>query len=191
MPRRPAQSSGRLALEETELDLRERVPHERQRLDRAEQQDVAVLAAEQQPRPRRAALLVLGPLHLVEHERLAARRCHLGRAAHDRGAGIDPLLPGHETDALGAELRRQPPVRLLREHPQRRRVHAAAVLDKEAERVVRLARVGGPEVRDHRLGLGAPFGQANGQLGDGPPRRCVPPPMPFAPTGALLPPPGH
>ena len=181
----------RLALEEAQLDLRERVPHERQRLDRAEQQDVAVLAAEHEPRPRRAALLVLGPLHLVEHERLAARRRHLGRAADDRRVGIDPLLAGHETDALLAELRREPPVRLLREHPQRRRVDAAAVLDEEAERVVRLAGVGRPEVRDHRLRLDAPLGQPNGQLGDGPPRRCVPPPMPLAPAGSLLPPPGH
>ena len=73
MPRLPSPVERRLALEEADLDLRERVPHERQRLDRAEQQDVAVLAAEHEPRPGRAALLVLGPLHLVEHERLAAR----------------------------------------------------------------------------------------------------------------------
>src|SRR6478609_2383826 len=44
----------RLALAVANLDLRERVPHERQRLDRAEQQDVSVLAAEQEPRPGRA-----------------------------------------------------------------------------------------------------------------------------------------
>ncbi len=43
---------GRLALEVANLDLRERVPDERQRLDRAEQQDVPVLAAEEEPRPR-------------------------------------------------------------------------------------------------------------------------------------------
>ena len=74
----------RLALEEPHLDVRKRIPHERQRLDRAEQQDVTVLAAEHEPRPRRAALLVLGPLHLVEHERLAAHRRHLRGAADDR-----------------------------------------------------------------------------------------------------------
>ena len=55
----------RLALEEAHLDVRERVLHERQRFNRAEQQDVPVLAAEHEPCPRRAALLVLGPLHLV------------------------------------------------------------------------------------------------------------------------------
>jgi hypothetical protein len=65
------------------------------------------------------------------------------------------------------------------------------MLDEEAERVVRLARVRGTEVRDHRLRLDATFGQPNGQLGDRPPRRLLPPPMPFAPTGALLPPPRH
>src|SRR6478672_9639729 len=59
----------RLALEVANLDLRKRVPHERQRLDGTEQQDVPVLAAEQEPRPGRAALLVLGPLNLVEHKR--------------------------------------------------------------------------------------------------------------------------
>ena len=167
------------------------MPHERQRLDGAEQQDVAVLAAEQEPCPRGAALLVLGPLHLVEHERLAARRRHLGGAADDRRAGIDALLAGHEADPLLADLGREPPVRLLREHPQRRRVDALAGLDQEAERVVRLAGVGRPEVRDHRLGLDAPLGQPDGQLGDRPSRRRVPPPMPLAPAGALLPPPGQ
>src|ERR1700749_3915953 len=47
----------RLALEVPHLDLREGVPHERQRLDGAEEQDVAVFAAEHEARPRRAALL--------------------------------------------------------------------------------------------------------------------------------------
>ena len=178
----------RLALEEADLDLRERVPDERQRLDRAEQEDVAVLAAEHEPRPGRAALLVLRPLHLVEHERLAARRRHLGGAADDRRVRVDPLLARDEPDALVAELRREPPVRLLREHPQRRRVDAAPGLDEEAERVVRLAGVRRAEVRDHRLRLDAPLGQADGQLGDGLPRRLLPPPMPLAPAGALLPP---
>src|SRR4051794_29448407 len=50
----------RLALEETDVDLRECMLDEQKRLDRAEQQDVTVLAAEHQPRPRGAALLVLG-----------------------------------------------------------------------------------------------------------------------------------
>ncbi len=185
----------RLALEEPDLGLRERVPHERQRLNRAEQQDVAVLAAEQEPGPRGAALFVLRPLHLVEDERLAARRGHLGRAAHDRRVGIDALLTGHEADPLLADLGRQPPVCLLREHAQRRRVDAVAVLDEEAERVVRLAGVGRPEVGDHGLGLDTPLGQPHGQLGDRPSRRRVPPPMPLAAARSLLPPlvsaPGH
>ena len=75
-----------------------------------------VLAAEQEPRPRRAALLVLSPLHLVEHERLARERGHLGGAADDRRVGIDALLAGDETDPPLAELCREAPVRLLREH---------------------------------------------------------------------------
>jgi hypothetical protein len=55
-------------------------------------------------------------------------------------------------------------MRLLREHPEWRCVHTAPGLDEEAERVVCLAGVGRPEVGDHRLGLDAPFGQANRQL---------------------------
>src|SRR5437764_4448667 len=96
----PGPVERRLPLEEANLDPRERVPDERQRLDGAEQQDVAVLAAQQEPCPRRAALLVLRPLHLVEHEGLAARGRHLGGAAHDRRVGIDPLLARHEAHAL-------------------------------------------------------------------------------------------
>ena len=63
----------RLALEEADLRLGERVLDERQRLDGPEQEDVLVLAGEQQPRPGGAALAVVGPLHLVEHEHLAGR----------------------------------------------------------------------------------------------------------------------
>ena len=66
---RPVQR--RLALEEAHLGLRESVLDQRQRLDCAEEQDVPVLAREQQPRPGGAALAVLGPLHLVEDEHLA------------------------------------------------------------------------------------------------------------------------
>ena len=176
----------RLALEEAQLGVRERVLDERQRLDRAEQQDVPVLAAEHQPRPRRAALLVLGPLHLVEHERLAVHRRHLGGAADDRRVGVDALLAGDEADAVLAELGGEPAVRLLREHPQRRRVDAAAVLDEEAQRVVRLAGVRRAEVRDHRLRLGRPLRQADGQLGDRLPRRLALRLMAVTPAGPLL-----
>ena len=176
----------RLALEEADLRVGERVPDERQRLDGAEQEDVAVLAAEHEPRPRRAALLVLGPLHLVEHERLAAQRRHLGGAADDRRVRVDALLAGDEADARVAELGREPAVRLLREHPQRRRVDAAAVLDEEAERVVRLARVRRAEMRDHRLRLGVPLGQPDGQLGDRLALR-LPGAVTLAPARPLLP----
>jgi hypothetical protein len=180
----------RLALEEANLGPRKRVPNEWQRLDRAQQQDVPVFATQEEACPRRATLLVLGPLHLVEHERLAARRSHLGGATHDRRIRIHALFPGDEPDALLAELGRETPVRLLREHPQRRRVDALPGLDEEAKGVVRLAGVRRAEVRNHRLRLDAPLGQPDGQLGDGTARRLSPP-MPFAPTGALLPPPRH
>ena len=166
--------------------------HERQRLDGAEQEDVAVLAAEHQARPRRAALLVLGPLHFVEDECLAAQGRHFGGAADDRRVGIDPLLAGDEPDAVLAELGRQAAVRFLREHPQRRRVDAAPVLDEEAQRVVRLARVRRAEMRNHRLGRGGPLRETNGQLRDGLPRRLARL-VAVAPAGPLLPlvPPRH
>ena len=59
------------ALEDLDLGLRERVQDERLGVERAEHEDVAVVAREQEPRPRRAALGVVRPLHLVEHEHLA------------------------------------------------------------------------------------------------------------------------
>jgi hypothetical protein len=92
-----------LALEEAHVCPRERSLDERQRLDGTEDEDVAVVAPEHEPRPGRAALLVLRPLHLVEDESVAAHRGHLRGAADDRRAGIDPLLAGHEPD-LVAEL---------------------------------------------------------------------------------------
>jgi len=138
----------RLALEEAKLRVGERVLDERQRLDRAEQEDVPVLAAEHEARPGRSALLVLGPLDLVEHERLAVQRRHLRGAADDRRVGIEALLAGDEPDAALTELGGESAVRFLREHAQRRRVDAAAVLDEKAQRVVRLAGVG--RARDGR-----------------------------------------
>ena len=199
----------RLALEEADLGLGKRVPDERQRLDRAEQQDVPVLPAEQEPRPRRAALLVLRPLDLVEHERLAARRRHLGGAADDRRVGIDSLLSRYEADAALAELGREASVRLLREHAQRRCIDAlpaaasggevlplgdggfaavasSSTLHEKPQGVVRLAGVGRAEVRDHRLRLDAPLGQADGQLRDGSARR-LPTAVALAPARSLLP----
>jgi len=172
----------RLALEEADVRVRERMPDERQRLHRAEQQDVPVFPAEHQSRPCGAAFLVLGPLHLVQHERLAVHRRHLRRAADDRRVRVDALLAGDEADALLPQL--------LGEHAQRRGVDAAAVRDEEAERVVRLPRVRRPEMRDDGLRLGRPLRQADGQLGD-----RLAPGLPalvaLAPGGTLLAPGGH
>ena len=64
----------RLALEEADLGVGERVLEERQRLDGAEEKDVFVLAREQEPCPGGAALAVVCPLHLVEHEHLPGER---------------------------------------------------------------------------------------------------------------------
>ena len=179
----------RLPLEEAHLDLRECVAHERQRLDRAEQEDVAVLAAEHEARPRRAALLVLRPLHLVEDERLPAQRRHLGRAADDRRILVDPLFAGHEPDLPLPQLRGQPPVRLLREHPQRRRVDARARSRRGSG--ARRASCRSSSGRGARSPSRARCAARAG--GRSAPRRAcargAAPPMPLAPAGTLLPPP--
>ena len=124
--RSPTNSSGSMRSKTLTSACGNAFSDERLRVERAEQEDVAVLAGEQQPRPGGAALGVVRPLHLVEHEHLARARRHLDRAADDRRVVVDPLLAGDEADALLAELGREPAVRLLREHPQRRRVDAAA-----------------------------------------------------------------
>ena len=79
---------------------------------------------------------------------------------------VDPLLAGDEADVLGAELRAQAAVRLLGEHPQRRREDAAPRLGKELECGVSLARVGRPDVRDDGLRLGAPEREDDLRLGN-------------------------
>ena len=140
-------------LEHLDLGLGERVQDERLGVERAEQEDVAVVAREQQPRPGGAALGIVGPLHLVEHEHLARARRHLDGAADDRRVLVDPLLAGDEADGVLAELGGEPAVRLLGEHPQRAGVDAAAALLEDLERVVGLARVRRPEVRDDGLRL--------------------------------------
>ena len=152
----PVQSSGALRSKKRTSASGNAFCDQRQRLDGAEQEDVPVLAREQQARPGGSALGVVRPLHLVEHEHLAAQRRHLGGAADDRRVLVDALLAGHEADALLAELRGQAPVRLLREHPQRRREDAAPGLGQELERRVRLARVRRADVRDDRLRLERP-----------------------------------
>ena len=58
-------------LEDLDLRLGERLQHERLGVERSEQEDVPELACEQEPRPGRAALGVVRPLHLVEDEHLA------------------------------------------------------------------------------------------------------------------------
>ena len=142
-----------LALEDLELGLRERALDERQRIERAEQEDLAVLAREQEPGPRRAALLVVGPLDLVEDEQVALLRRHLDRGREHRRALVDALLAGDQADVLLTELLAEPAMRLLREHAQRPGVDAGARCDELLERGVRLARVRRPEVRDDALGL--------------------------------------
>ena len=142
-----------LALEDLQLVLGERPLHERERVERTEQEDLAVLACEQEPRPRRAALRVVGPLHLVEDEELARVRRHLDGRADDRRALVDALLAGDETDVLGADPLAEAAMCLLREHPQRARVDARALVRQLAESGVRLARVRRAEVRDDALGL--------------------------------------
>jgi hypothetical protein len=57
-------------------------------------------------------------------------------------------------------------MRLLREHAQRRREHAAAAIGEELERGVRLPRVRRPEVGDDGLRLEAPGGEDDLRLGD-------------------------
>ena len=81
-----------LALEDLQLVLREGSFDERERVERAEEEDLAVLAGEQQPRPGRAALGVVRPLHLVENEQLARLRRHLDRRA-DRPARARSRAP--------------------------------------------------------------------------------------------------
>ena len=141
-------------LEDLDLRLGERLQHERLRVERSEQEDVAELACEQEPRPGRAALGVVRPLHLVEDEHLA-RAGAISTVQQMIGAVVvDPLLARDEADGVLAELGREAPVRLLREHPQRPGVDAAAPLLQELERVVGLARVGRAEVGDDGLRLG-------------------------------------
>ena len=140
-------------LEDLHLRLGERLQHERLGVERAEHEDVPELACEQEPRPGRAALGVVRPLHLVEDEHLARARRHLDGAADDRRRVVDALLARDKADGVLAEIGREAPVRLLREHPQRPGVDAAAALLQDLERVVRLARVGRAEVGDDGVRL--------------------------------------
>ena len=141
----------KLSLEDLHLDAREGVTHQWLRVERPQNEDVTVLASEEEPCPRRAALVVVGPLHLVEDEHLAARGRHLHGAADDRRAFVDALLARDEPDALLAQLAGKAPVGLLRQHPQRARVHASYLLLEERERMVGLAGVRGAEMGDDRL----------------------------------------
>ena len=138
-----------------------RAPHERERVERAEQPDVLVLPREQKLGPRGATLLVVCPLHLVEDEHLATVRGHLDGAAEDRRVLVDPLLTGEQSNPIGAHHGSEPAMRFLCEHPQRAGVDAAPLLGQERERVVGLARVRRTEVRDDRRGLATPLGEPN------------------------------
>ena len=151
-----------LALEDLQLVLGKRPLHERERVERAEQQDLAVLTREQKARPRGAALRVVGPLHLVEDEQLARVRRHLDRRADDGRVLVHALLARDEPDVLGPDPLAEAPVSLLREHAQRAGVDARALLRQLLQRGVRLARVRGAEVRDDALRLCSPDGQRDG-----------------------------
>ncbi len=170
----------RLALEEAHLGLRERVLDQRQRLDGAEEENVPVLAREEQPCPGGAALAVVCPLHLVEHQDLTRERRHLGRAADDRRTLVHALLARHEADALGAQLGAQAAMRLLGEHPERCREDPAARVGEELERRVRLAGVRRPDVRDDGLRLSPPEGKDDLRLGDANVSGAPLPPLPAA-----------
>ena len=166
-----------LSLEDLHLGVRESVADERQRVERAEQQDLAVPARQQQPGPGGAALVVVRPLHLVEDEHVAGHRRHLDRAADDRRALVHALLARDQCDVLRADPLAEPSVRLLRQHPQRARVDASSPLDEQLQRLVRLPRVGRPEVRDHRLRLDEPARQLEPDLPLGARGRLPPPPF--------------
>ena len=94
-----------LPLVDSELRVREGVTDERERVERAEQAEVPVLAGEQELRPGSPPLLVVGPLHLVHDEDVAGSGRHLDRAAEDRRVLVDALFPRDETDFARAELR--------------------------------------------------------------------------------------
>ena len=96
--RAPTNSSGSIRSKTLHLGVGERVQDERLRVERAEQEDVAVLAREQKPRPGRAALRVVGPLHLVEHEHLAGAGA-ISTVQQMIGAwSLIALLAGDEAD---------------------------------------------------------------------------------------------
>ena len=76
---------------------------------------------------------------------------------HAPSSGINALLARNEADGILAEVGREPSVGLLRQHPQRPCVDAAAALLQDLECVVRLARVGRPQVRDDGVGRRTPL----------------------------------
>ena len=148
-----------LPLVDAELGIRERTSDERQRIERTEQPDVAVLAGEEQLRPGRPPLLVVRPLDLVQDEHLAGAGGHLDGAAENRRLLVDPLLAGDQADPLLPEPRAEAAVRLLREHAERPGVDPSPPVGEELERVVGLARVRRPEMRDDRLRRRTTLGQ--------------------------------
>src|SRR5262245_26138083 len=142
-----------LALEDLQLVPWERAIDEWERIDRSQNEDLAVLAREEETRPRRATLGVVGPLDLVENEELSGVRRHLDRRADDRRTLVDPLFSSDEPYVLGADPVTQAPVRLLREHPQRPGIDARALVRELPQSRMGLPRVRRPEVRDDTLGL--------------------------------------
>ena len=98
--------------------------------------------AQQRHLPRPPALAVGVVVKLVHHDladngarALPQRdvRQHLGRAAHDRRAGVDRRVTGQHPDVLGAERRAQREELLRHQRLDRRRVIARAALRQRSE----------------------------------------------------------
>ena len=151
-----------LAVEDLQLAVRERAVDERERVERTEQEDLPVVAREEEARPRRPALGVVGPLHLVQDEKLARLGRHLHRRAENGRALVQALLARDEPDLLGAQPLAESSMRLLREHPQRSRVDPRTPFGELAERGVRLTGVRRAEVGDDALRLGSPSRKRHG-----------------------------
>ena len=93
---------------------------------------------------------------------------------------VHALLAGDEADVLCPELGAQAAMRLLGEHPERRREDAAARVGEELQRGVGLARVRRPDVRDDGLRLRTPVRKDDLRLGE-PDVGCAPlPALPAA-----------
>jgi len=112
--------------------------HKTPAINRAEKEDLPIFARQEQARPGGAALGVVGPLHLVEHEELACVRRHLHRRTDHGRVLVDPFLAGDEPDVLGSDPLTEPSVCFLGKHPERPGIDAGAFVGELAECRVRL-----------------------------------------------------